>query len=418
MGTFEVFEQYLQDGLTHLYSPTYHPPELLQMVLGKSSQQGVESVQVALIKAIEALAPAPNVPANARSRRVYEVLLYRYVEGMTQKETAQRLGITPRYLRREQQRAVQALAQRLWEQREGKTVATPQMIPDSTPTDEGTPSQVTGEAVARRSQIKQELEVLQQSAPGAFADVGEVIQSAVKLGEALASKHEVSLNVNLISAGLMVTIHPSLLREVLITTIDKLVPHMTCGEIIFQAEQKQKQVMISIIGCPATVESSIHSDFIREALAAHGGSVRVNVQEDSIIFLLMLPSADKVKVLAIEDNADLVRFYRRYVARTRYEIIHIAEGRHIFEKIIEIKPDIILLDILLPDIDGWELLNQLHEHPATRSIPVIVCSVVRREEMSLALGASLYLQKPVRLEQFIQALDQVLDQTAIKSPKI
>jgi len=61
----------------------------------------------------------------------------------------------------------------------------------------------------------------------------------------------------------------------------------------------------------------------------------------------------------------------------------------------------------LPDIDGWELLTNLREHPATRSLPVIVCSVVREEELALALGAARYVPKPVRRQEFIQALDQV-----------
>ena len=63
---------------------------------------------------------------------------------------------------------------------------------------------------------------------------------------------------------------------------------------------------------------------------------------------------------------------------------------------------------MLPGIDGWELLTHLHETPHTRAIPVIVCSVIRGEEMALALGATLYLQKPIRSRQFITALDQAL----------
>jgi CheY-like chemotaxis protein len=416
MDTFEEFEQHLQDGLGHLYNLTYRPPDLLWAVMGKSPQQGVEAVQAAIIEAIEALAPASTVPPNAHSRRVYEVLTHRYIEGLTQKETAQRLGITPRYLRREQQRAVRALAQRLWEQK--RSGVSPQLSGLVT-TSPAASSQVIGESTTRRSQIKQELEALQQSAPGAFAEVGAAIQTALKLGKALASKHDVGLSTTSDGSNLTATIHPSALREVLLTIIDKLIPHVAAGgEISFHAERERKQVTIAVSGCPVTTVPPIHSDFIREAVAAHSGSVQIHPQDDhAITFLVTLPAADKIKVLVIEDNTDLVRFYRRYVARTRYEIIHLAEGQNILERIIEAEPDVIMLDILLPDIDGWELLNQLHEHPATRAIPVIVCSVVRREELSLAFGAALYLQKPVRLEQFIQALDQVLEQAAIKAQR-
>ena len=84
----------------------------------------------------------------------------------------------------------------------------------------------------------------------------------------------------------------------------------------------------------------------------------------------------------------------------------------------EIKPDIIVLDVMLPDVDGWELLSQLHEHPLTRSVPVIVCSVVGEEDLALALGAKVYLPKPVRRQQFLQALDQAVNQAAARAPRV
>jgi CheY-like chemotaxis protein len=73
-----------------------------------------------------------------------------------------------------------------------------------------------------------------------------------------------------------------------------------------------------------------------------------------------------------------------------------------------VTPDVIVLDVILPDADGWELLMHLHEHPIARSIPIIICSVVREKELALALGAKAYLPKPVRRRQFISALQQAL----------
>jgi CheY-like chemotaxis protein len=76
------------------------------------------------------------------------------------------------------------------------------------------------------------------------------------------------------------------------------------------------------------------------------------------------------------------------------------------------RPAIIVLDVMLPDIDGWQLLTHLHEHPLTRSTPVIVCSVVKEEALALALGATIFLAKPVEPERFVEALDQVLRPTS------
>ena len=80
-----------------------------------------------------------------------------------------------------------------------------------------------------------------------------------------------------------------------------------------------------------------------------------------------------------------------------------AEGMH---------PDLILLDIMLPDVDGLDLLLDLHVNPATSAVPVIVCSVVADERLVLELGAALYLRKPVSRQQLLDAMGEASTATA------
>jgi CheY-like chemotaxis protein len=190
---------------------------------------------------------------------------------------------------------------------------------------------------------------------------------------------------------------------------------MSSGQIALRAEREERNVRIAITGQPAATDSPPNGNFIREIVAAQGGSVEVSAEDDRISFCMELPSVD-LAVLVVDDNADLIHLYRRYVVGTRYRIVHTAQGQRVFEIVEASAPDVIILDVMLPDIDGWELLAHLHEHPATRSIPVVVCSVVREEDLALALGAALYLPKPVERQQFIQALDHVLSQAAAGAP--
>ena len=88
-------------------------------------------------------------------------------------------------------------------------------------------------------------------------------------------------------------------------------------------------------------------------------------------------------------------------------LVHLAKGQEVFDGIGDIRPDIIVLDIMLPDVDGWDLLTRLSEHPETRGIPVIVCSVVSDPDLTRALGARASLSKPVQRQEFIRSLDQV-----------
>lgn len=407
MSTFEEFKQHLRSTLAHLYDPTYRPPEDVWAATACAPQQGVEAVQAAIIQAIEDLKPAPDVPPTARGRRIYELLSCRYIQHLTQEETAERLSITPRHMRREQVEAVHALALHLWEQSRIEEIQPPEaMTADAGPSE-------------WRSQVKQELASLQKSAPGAVADVGETIQRARELASTLTSRYGVSLEVELAQSNLLTAIHPSALRQVLVTAISKLAPLVLAGRITLCAEREGRSVKIIITGRPTAAAGKLpDGNLIQEILDTQRGSVEVTADGDRVSFRVTLPSADKVTVLVTDDNLDLVHFYRRYTAGTRYHVVHAAQGQRLFEMIEASVPDVIVLDVMLPDIDGWELLAHLHEHHATRSIPVIICSVIQEEELALALGAALYLPKPVRRQQFIQALDQVLSQVSTRAPTV
>jgi CheY-like chemotaxis protein len=421
METFEKFEQYLIEGLNHLYDPTYQPPELLWAVMGSHSEQGysVEAVQGIIFEAIEQLDPGANVPQNARSKRFYDLLVYRYVQGLTQEKTAELLNLTTRHLRREQQQAIHVLAQHLWEQSQIEVPLAGDHADDKSEKSDIAEDAAENTPNSWHSQVKQELQSLEQSTPG-VVNVETTIQGVVKVGSILASKHNVSLNVNIAQSQLMAAIHPSALRQILITAIEKLVQHMSSGEITLNAEhdQVENSIKITISGSPATADVLPHSDLIEEILKTQGGSVAVKAEGDLITFVINLLAGGKnVTVLVVDDNTDLVNFFRHYTARTQYEIVHLDTAQYLFDTIAKIKPGIIILDVMLPDVDGWELLTNLHEHHDTRSIPVIICSVVKRQELAAALGASLYLPKPVRRREFIQALDQVLSQGSSPVPQ-
>jgi DNA-binding response OmpR family regulator len=68
-------------------------------------------------------------------------------------------------------------------------------------------------------------------------------------------------------------------------------------------------------------------------------------------------------------------------------------------------PDLILLDVMMPDVDGWETLGRLTEHPATRGVPVIIFTArehTRGPQLARDLGASAYLRKPFDAEELIE----------------
>jgi CheY-like chemotaxis protein len=136
-----------------------------------------------------------------------------------------------------------------------------------------------------------------------------------------------------------------------------------------------------------------------------GGEFSLRTDEKFTEIEMIIPSAEIVKVLVIDDNPDIIHFYKRFLSRTRYVLRDLNQGTLALDTIAKDHPDIIVLDVMLPDTDGWELLAQLKTLPVSKDIPVIICSVLGQEELALSLGAKAYLAKPVGRVEFIKALD-------------
>ncbi len=404
MGSFDAFRDALREALTHLHDPDYRPPAALCRALGCAPDAGAGPVQQEIIRAIRGLQPPNEVPTAAADWRDFEVLHHRFVCRLTQEEVADRLHMSPRHIRRAQRIATHRLARLLWEHGLARETATGAAL--------ALPTSLTMEeedqALDWRWQVRQSLASLQASGNAAVADVREAIGAAVELERVLCSRHGISLQVDELPSGLLVAMHPSVLRQVLIMAIADLVRRATPGRLTLRALAAEGRVLIEL-ACPVPEAASPGpSDLVSEILAAHEGSVEVLREDDHAILRLSLPAAGEVTVLVIDDNADSIHYYRRCTTGTRYRIVHASQGEAALRAAEKAAPNVILLDIMLPDTDGWELLRLLRESPATRSVPVIVCSVVREADLASALGAMQYLSKPVRRQDLLQALDRAV----------
>jgi CheY-like chemotaxis protein len=77
-----------------------------------------------------------------------------------------------------------------------------------------------------------------------------------------------------------------------------------------------------------------------------------------------------------------------------------------------------VLDVMMPEQDGWTLLGQLREHPTTRGVPIIVCTILPQEQLALTLGAAEFIRKPVSRKTLLSALDRQADQLLKESRQL
>jgi CheY-like chemotaxis protein len=401
MNGLSEFGETLRGALTHLHDPNFQSAAILYDVLQCDPAGGSGPVQSKIVTEIEAMKPDPDLPLDSRLWREFDALHKRYVLGLTQEETAEHLHMSVRNVQRIQAEATHVLARRIWDGRLGPQPGT----------EPGT------QAPDWRSQADVELASLRESAPNVTADVAETLRGVLDLGGIVASKHGVRLETKFVQPDLVAGIHPSALRQTLISTLGRLAQCMSSGQLSIYATLEDGQVKITMTGLLAEALMPTDDDLIRDVITPPGTSLEIRRKGRRAFVRVKLPSVGERIVLVVEDNPDMVHFYRRSTAGTPYRIVLAAPGQDVARAIEAAAPDVVVLDVMLPEVDGWQLLTHLHERPATRSIPVIVCSVVREEELALSLGASCFLSKPVQARQFVEALDRVLLRASAEPPR-
>ena len=111
------------------------------------------------------------------------------------------------------------------------------------------------------------------------------------------------------------------------------------------------------------------------------------------------------RALVVEDSSSAAELLERYLKEMDVECTVLDRGERVLEMATKTRPDVILLDLLLPDESGWDVLAQLKADPGTRDIPVVIVSVVDERVRGLELGAREYLLKPFTRDQLHAALE-------------
>ena len=126
---------------------------------------------------------------------------------------------------------------------------------------------------------------------------------------------------------------------------------------------------------------------------------------------------DAPLVLVAEDDDDFFASLAPDLRAAGYRVRRAARGDEALEMVAAEPPDAIVLDLVLPVRDGWEVLKQLKATPATADIPVLIVSVVSDHELGIALGADDYFLKPLDRRRFLDRLRGLVDPRAVRRPR-
>ncbi len=118
------------------------------------------------------------------------------------------------------------------------------------------------------------------------------------------------------------------------------------------------------------------------------------------------------RILCIEDEPEMIDLIRLILGRRGFEVIGAAGGKEGLEKMRQAPPDLVLLDLMMPDMDGWEVYQQMKADEKTREIPVIVVTA-KAQSIDKVLGLHIakvddYIAKPFSPQDLLNSVDKVL----------
>ena len=395
------FRKQVKEALEHIYDTSYlevHP--LLYQIAGVTTANRAtraQKLRSLLKESIEGLKPPEGMPSHSPEWRSYLVLRCRYVQGMTMGQVENELGLSRRQLQRETLKGLEALASILWTNHEIETLSISEqtsgvLLPDM------------------ENDIKQlETELNQWKLAWQVCELSTLINDVLWLLKPTLDQGQAEVQVDIPDTLAPVFVDTTLARQGLFM-IMRLMVQNTHGIITLTATQEDKFMNIQVHS-PSCFNNPHEDDWPMAQMIIHelGGSLSIE-SNSKIGFQLniYLQLVGQKRVLVIDDNLAILQLFERYLAPHHYEVIKAVSGAEALMLLSESRPDVIILDVMMPNIDGWQVLRSLKQNPITTSTPVIICSVLKEPQLALSLGAQAYLKKPVDRLALLGTLEQLL----------
>jgi CheY-like chemotaxis protein len=178
-------------------------------------------------------------------------------------------------------------------------------------------------------------------------------------------------------------------------TISKQLAILMGGDVVVNSE----------FGKGTTFTATFLADFI----GASDTVKNLNQQTGSLIQnVVSLENNLGKTVLIIDDDPTVSELMKRQLLKENYKVIVAPNGKEGIRLARDLKPDVITLDILMPEMDGWSVLRTLKADPKVSDIPVIMASILDEKNKGFSLGAADFLSKPVQKEYLMKSIKNLI----------
>jgi len=398
MVTRLLFNEVIKDILDNLYdiASLETLPALFSVIKipqGFSGSKG-EYVRQYMLDAIEQLRPArKEISLTAPEWRPYIILTKRYVEGMGSQELSDLLVVSQRQMRRDHHKALSALTEILW------FVCYPDQDSENDP------------------DLNPVVEVHNE-----MINPVETINGVYEMLKKQFDQKKISVEFLHTEGFTPVITDRVILRQVLISLFNDIL-HNQAGDVLqINCRTSANHVVIeftSLINVEGTDSNSNPDETLgEESTVVTYWSERIHARVEEVYSennsihqvkrTLWLPQSDQKIVLVIDDQEPVVKLFQRYLSQTDLLIIGINQPEQVIPIAHRLHPVLITLDVMMPQMDGWELLQLIKLDDLLRNIPIIICSAWDDPDLSRSLGAQCYLKKPVTQKMLLDAVNALL----------
>ena len=323
-------------------------------------------------------------------------MVLRYLDGLDPQSVADELIISRRHFYREREAAIEAIASVLWERR--RDIVSP------------------GERGASGTGSDSTLGLFREEAsraaePDRHTRLGDVVAGTVPLLEEVLSQRRLVLCVEADEVPAL-PIDRGLFRQLLLGMLGYLIEWAENATLRLAVELRAAACHLSVwveppssIRAPLPAQAQERIGGLEEMAALVGTELHLRRTGSTITgFDLEWSSRPWHTILVVDDNEEVLALFQRFLVPHHYHVITASTAQDALAQARHLQPDAITLDLMMPDQDGWDVLQTLLNQPRTQHIPILVCSVLKQKDLALSLGAAGFLEKPVTEEMLVSAL--------------
>jgi signal transduction histidine kinase/CheY-like chemotaxis protein len=276
-------------------------------------------------------------------------------------------------------------------------------------------------------------------------DLAEIVQGVISTAVGLVKDKHIDLITDLPEDLPMLNADKVRIHQVLLNLVSNAVKFTEEGQVVVSARvieiSGQEEILVAVLDTGPGIRPEDQEELFkpfsqvdvsttritggtglglsisRHLIELHGGHIWVESelgQGSTFAFAIPLvtsaPSmaAKQPLILAVDDEPSVLDRYQRYFENRGYRYYALNQTDETVQVASALKPDIILLDLLIPSQTGWQLLSDLRQKPETQAIPVILCAYIDEQNVGISLGAADHVTKPLNEEMLLAAVKRLV----------